>query len=125
MTYKVSIGFDTPEDMEPLDPQCKSVPGIQSAERVYVAGNAYPKGEQYSNLVFTVADESEKNNLDAQFGVSETVLFNEVTIQILNNDDTWGIYNANVEFPEVGVNARRNQFGWELTYIVHIVEALD
>jgi len=124
MPYKVAIAHDNEIDLAKLVPQGRTEDGIQHPRRVYVPGDAYPDGEAFVNLAFSVTTRAEKQALDAQFGVSETVLMAECTMTLLKNDDTWGNFNVKVEYPEIGKSAKRSQFGWTVTYIIHIIEEL-
>lgn len=127
MAYEVAIGLDNADEMERLVPQGRTDVGIETARRVYVPYNAYPDGEQFVNLAFNVTPErGDKNALDTQFGLSETVLMSECTMKLYKNDSTWGIFNVNVEYPEVGKNAKRSQYGWSnVIYVIHIINELE
>lgn len=125
MPYMAAIGLDNEDDLVRLVPQGKTEDGIKSSGRTYAPAGVYPEGEYYVDLLYTVLERAEKQTLDAAFGVSEDVLRSECTVQLLKNDDTWGNFNAWVEYPEIGKNAKRSQFGWDrVVYRIHIIEEL-
>ncbi len=123
--YMVAQDWDNTVELVKLNPQGKTVPGVET-ERIYVAEDAYPDGESQIPLVFTYLTNAEKNSLDDQFGVAEDNLFNDITFQFKDNRSEWVIWNAKVEYPEVGKNARRSENGWsQVTYIIHLYSEVD
>jgi hypothetical protein len=128
MPYRVKLNWDQDEeDLELLAPQPASPDGVQQARRANsAAGLTYPDGERFIELSYSMLLPDEKADLDEQLGVSDTVFSSLVTIDIRENSDDFGIYNAIVDYPEVGRKARRTILGWsDVVYVVHLVEALD
>lgn len=121
-TYQAVLNHNNAGNLADFSPQPASPGGVQTPRKVYAGSRAiYPDGDPFVDLVFTIADPSERNTLDAQLGLSDTVFSAEITVRVRKNDDTFANYNAVVERND----AQRNLLGWRnLTYRVYLLEAL-
>lgn len=121
MTYQVALNHDNEAGLANFVPQPASPGGVQTPRKVYTGNGIYPDGDPFVDLIYTIADPDERNTIDAQLGLSDTVFSSQVTIRIRKNDDSFANYNATVE----RIEPQRSPLGWRnLNYRVRLEEAL-
>lgn len=95
MTYQVADGHNNAGSMADVTPQPATPGAIEYPQIRYPgSGDAVFHGEAYIDLVWTSLERDQYNTLMTQFGLSQTVASNQVTVAIRQDDDTFGNYNG-------------------------------
>lgn len=106
--YQIVDGFGNVGTLATVTPQPRSS-GIQYPRTVYAPAGTYPDGSAYTLWIYDVLTRAQFNTLRTQFGLSDTILFNDVTIKTLANDNTWKTYNARIEY----IPKERDPYFWK------------
>lgn len=126
MTYRVATNHDVAlGSLTVLVPQPRC-PGLQAAERSYAAdGSVYEQGA-FVRLIWDVfGTATEYTDVLALFGLSETVLWREVTLYARNANYAWQRFNGVALHPRLGVDGEwSNYFPRGFTIYVKELEGL-
>jgi len=100
--YEIVDGHDNSGSLAAVTPQPRST-GIQypAKRRFSASGAVYVDGSMTTTWIYDVLSRTERNTIYTQFGLSDTTIYNEVTIRTRGNDDAFAVYNATVVAPEV------------------------
>jgi len=96
--YRAADGHDNEPGLSLLSVQPRSG-AIHYAVRRYTAGGVYEDGYATQDLIYDTLSRDDLNTLRAEFGLSDSVIFNDITVRTRQNDDTFANFNARVIGP--------------------------
>jgi len=95
MAYQVADGKGNAAGLIDVDPQPASPYGVRYPELRFGAdGSATLHGSAFIDLVWSSLTRTQYNSLLTQFGLSQTIAHNAVTVSVLDNDNTFTTYNG-------------------------------
>lgn len=106
--YQLVDGFNNVGTLITVTPQPRST-GIQYPRTVYAPAGTYVDGSAYTIWIYDVLTRTQFNTLRTAFGLSDTVVFNDVTIKTLANDNVWRTFNARIEY----IPQERDPYFWK------------
>jgi len=106
--YQLVDGFNNTGTLVTVDPQPRST-GIQYPRVVYAPAGTYADGSAYTLWIYESLTRTQFNTLRTAFGLSDTALFNDVTIKTLGNDNAWVVKNARIEY----IPQERDPYFWK------------
>lgn len=125
--YKVATGHGVAlVSLNDMNPQPRTDATVRPVVRNESASGAIQEIGKYIELLWSMIEtETQYTTLLAQFGLSATVLTNQVTIYVPNEVYTFARYNGIARFPQQGVDIRRSDyFIRDLRIIVNRLTAL-
>jgi hypothetical protein len=127
-SYQIVDGYNNAGTLATFSPQPAS-PGILYPRRdIAVSGHEYVNGQPYTFWQYKgIIPASQYDALLTLFGLSNTVVSNEVTVKTMTDPDrtTWANYNAIIVLPVNGQDVTYERGFWrDAKFKVKLVAAL-
>lgn len=125
MTYQIADGFDQTGSLADVlvQPRCE---GIIYPDRIVALDDTeYDDGYGLTKWEYSMLTSDQFNALLAQFGLSSTVLTNDVTISTRIDDRTFANYNGKIVLPINGKERKYRRGFWrDVTFRIKQLEAI-
>lgn len=93
--YEIVDGYDNELTLAAVDPQPRSI-GIMYPRTRFTPAAIYSDGMPYTEWVFSSLTRTQFNSLRTAFGLTDTTIFNDVTLRTLDNSNNWTAYNGRI-----------------------------
>lgn len=93
--YEIVDGYNNTGTLAAVDPQPSSI-GIMYPRVRYTPGAIYADGDPYTEWEYTSLTRTQFNSLRTAFGLTDTTIFNDVTIRTLDTGNSWTAYNGRI-----------------------------